>query len=167
MAEALGLGVALWGPLGGGLLTGKYRSGEDGRLAGLKTLVHTESDVQKSAVVDAVLAAADELRVTAAQVAVAWVLGRAVRSTTGVVPIIGPRTVEQLAAYLGALDTSLSAAVFERLDAVSAIDLGQPHGQIAEQLPVTVGGDASAFVRHGIPVARRTPAVRLVTGVLA
>ena len=78
---------------------------------------------------------------------------RAVRSTTGVVPIIGPRTVEQLAAYLGALDTSLSAAVFERLDAVSSIDLGQPHGQITEQLPVTVGGDAAAFIRHGIPVA--------------
>ena len=38
MAEAMGLGAALWGPLGGGLLTGKYRSGEDGRLAGLKTL---------------------------------------------------------------------------------------------------------------------------------
>ena len=33
MAEALGIGAALWSPLGGGLLTGKYRSSDAGRLS--------------------------------------------------------------------------------------------------------------------------------------
>ncbi len=152
-AEALGLGVALWGPLGGGLLTAKYRAGDDGRLAGLKTLVHTESDEQKTAVVDAVVATATELGVTPAQVAVAWVLEWAQRSATAVVPVIGPRTVEQLAGYLGALDTSMPADAYDHLDSVSAIDRGQPHGQIDAQLAATVGGNADEFVRQVVPVA--------------
>lgn len=61
MAEALGLGMTLWSPLGSGLLTGKYRQSREGRLTDLKTLVHTESTSQKTAVVDAVLATAKEL----------------------------------------------------------------------------------------------------------
>ncbi|MDX3582072.1 aldo/keto reductase [Streptomyces europaeiscabiei] len=35
MAESLGLGAALWSPLGGGLLTGKYRDSAEGRLSDL------------------------------------------------------------------------------------------------------------------------------------
>src|SRR3954470_12929837 len=35
MAEALGLAVTAWSPLGGGLLSGKYRRGEAGRVAAL------------------------------------------------------------------------------------------------------------------------------------
>ena len=35
MAESLGLGAALWSPLGGGLLTGKYRESDEGRLTDL------------------------------------------------------------------------------------------------------------------------------------
>ena len=34
-SEALGLGVVTWSPLGGGMLTGKYRRGETGRAEGL------------------------------------------------------------------------------------------------------------------------------------
>ena len=41
MAEALGLGAALWSPLGGGLLTGKYRTSDEGRLTDWKRLIHT------------------------------------------------------------------------------------------------------------------------------
>ena len=43
MAEGLGMGVALWSPLGGGFLTGKYRRGEEGRLQRLGRLVHGET----------------------------------------------------------------------------------------------------------------------------
>lgn len=44
MAEALGLGAVFWSPLGGGLLTGKYRDGsKEGRMTGLGgTLLRTE-----------------------------------------------------------------------------------------------------------------------------
>src|SRR5438067_12329737 len=55
MTEALGLGATLWSPLGGGLLTGKYRRSAEGRLTTLGQLVHTEDTAQKSMVVDTVL----------------------------------------------------------------------------------------------------------------
>lgn len=151
MAEALGIGAALWSPLGGGLLTGKYRSGDEGRLTEWKRLVHSEDEPVKAAAVDAVLAAAGELGVRPARVAVAWLLERARRSTTGVVPIIGPRTVAQLDDYLEALDVDLGADVYDRLDQASRIPLGQPHEQNAERRSVVVGGEG--FRRRPIPSA--------------
>ena len=152
MAETLGLGAALWSPLGGGLLSGKYRAGEQGRLTDWQgRLTHTEDDDRKAATVDAVLAAAEDLAVPPAQVAVAWLAERSRRSSTGVVPIIGPRTVDQLDSYLAALDVQLGDW-YTRLDEVSRIDLGQPHNQSAEQLPVALGGG-----RPGIPQALARP----------
>jgi aryl-alcohol dehydrogenase-like predicted oxidoreductase len=153
MAEALGLGAALWSPLGGGLLTGKYRSGTAGRLTDWNRLVHTEDDAIKAATVSAVLEGADELGVPAAQVAVAWLLERARRSPTGVVPIIGPRTVEQLDDYVAALDVDLGTEFYERLDAVSRIDLGQPHNQHAKERALALGGDVGAFRLPSVPSA--------------
>src|SRR4029079_19521512 len=102
-----GLGAALWSPLGGGLLTGKYRTGSDGRLSDWNRLVHTEDNATRAATVDAVLAVGEQLGVPAGHVAVAWLLERARRSSTGVVPIIGPRTVEQLDSYIAALAVDL------------------------------------------------------------
>jgi aryl-alcohol dehydrogenase-like predicted oxidoreductase len=150
MAEALGLGTALWSPLGGGLLTGKYRTGNQGRLTGWKRLVHTEDDDRKAATVDAVLAAADELGVPAAQVAVAWLLERARRSSTGVVPIIGPRTVAQLDSYIASLDVSLGDEVYAKLDEVSRIDLGQPYNQLGNERNLPFGGDIASFRMHPV-----------------
>lgn len=140
MVEALGLGAALWSPLGGGLLTGKYRNGESGRLQAWNRVVHTDEAPAKAAVVDAVLAAADEIGAPAAQVAIAWLVERAHRSSTGIVPIIGPRTVEQLDDYLAALNLHLGEH-YDSLDEVSRVGLGQPHEQDMEQLPAVLGGN--------------------------
>jgi aryl-alcohol dehydrogenase-like predicted oxidoreductase len=140
MVEALGLGAALWSPLGGGLLTGKYRAGETGRMQAWSRVIQTDDDPAKAAVVDAVLAAADDLGVPAARVAIAWLVERARRSTTGIVPIIGPRTPEQLSDYLAALDLDLGPH-YDRLDEVSRIDLGQPHNGDIETLPMVLGDD--------------------------
>ena len=141
MAEALGLGAALWSPLGGGLLTGKYRSSSAGRLTEWNRLVHAEDEPVKAATVDAVLDAASELGVPPARVAVAWLLERARRSPTGVVPVIGPRTVDQLDDYLAALDVDLGAEIYDRLDRASTISLGQPHEQNAARRSTTLGGE--------------------------
>ena len=118
-----------------------------GSPTGSGRLIHTEDDDRKAATVDAVLAVAEDLGVPPAQVAVAWLAERARRSSTGVVPIIGPRTVEQLDSYLAALDVRLGDW-YARLDEVSRIDLGQPHTSNAEQSPVVLGG-----VGSGIPPA--------------
>lgn len=136
MAAAFGLGTVGWSPLGGGLLTGKYRKGETGRKQGLGAVIHDESDATKTAVVDAVLAVADELGVSAGQVAIAWVLAK------GVLPILGPRTGAQRADNLAAVDVALDAGQIARLDAASAIPLGFPHDVVAGQRNVLAGGKA-------------------------
>jgi aryl-alcohol dehydrogenase-like predicted oxidoreductase len=149
MAEALGLGVALWSPLGGGLLTGKYRGGASGRLEDWGRLVHTEDSAQKTAVVDVLLDVAREAGVTPSQVAVAWQLSLAQQSATTLVPVIGPRNVAQLEDYLSALDISLSADQLARLGGVSAVPLGNPHEVAADALTDIVG---ESFARGPVPV---------------
>ena len=153
MAEALGLGAALWSPLGGGLLTGKYRESDAGRLTDWQRLVHTESTAQKTAVVDAVLAIAAEIGTAPATVALAWLRERAARAATTFVTIIGPRSAAQLDGYLEALDVELSDTQFTRLTEVSAVPLGMPHELVAAQQDAILGGDATRFVRPATPVS--------------
>jgi len=150
MAEALGLGVTLWSPLGGGLLTGKYRESDAGRLTDWKRLVHTEDSDQKTRIVDELLAIADELDVPPAQIAMAWLRDRDARSTTSLISIIGPRTVAQLDDYLAALDVTLTREQADRLDAVSAPTLGVPHGMGAAMRETVLGSD---FALPAVPVA--------------
>ncbi|MET7699600.1 aldo/keto reductase [Streptomyces sp. NPDC005485] len=126
MAASPGLGAALWSPLGGGLLTGKFRRGPEGRLTDFKTLMHTESTEQKTAVVDSVVAVAEEAGATPAQVSVARLRERAAQAATSFVPIIGPRNLSQLDDHLGALDVQLTPEQFARLSEVSGIPLGVP-----------------------------------------
>ena len=153
MAEALGLGAALWSPLGGGFLTGKYRQSDEGRLKGLGgRLVHTEKTARETAILDAVLAVAGELGATPTHVAIAWLLHRAAGSTTALVPILGPRTRAQLDATLGALSLTLSPAQVARLDEASAVPLGVPHAMNREYAARVAGGNPELLVRPAIPV---------------
>lgn len=146
MARAFGLGTVGWSPLGGGLLTGKYRKGETGRAQGLGVVIHGESDARKTATVDAVLAIAGETGLTPGQVAIAWVLGRQV------LPIIGPRTPEQLKDNLAATDAVLSDAHRQRLDEASAIPAGFPHEIVAAMAPRLRGGQDAQLDLPSTPV---------------
>ncbi len=149
MAAAFGLGTVAWSPLGGGLLSGKYRQGETGRKQGLGVVIHDESDARKTATVDAVLAIANELGVSAAQVAIAWVLSK------GVLPIIGPRTLKQLDDNLGALAVSLSAEQLARLDAASATPLGFPHDVVnAERTRSRLAGGKADLLDYPLTPVR-------------
>lgn len=147
MARALGLGTVAWSPLGGGLLTGKYRKGERGRANTWKNLVHVEDDPRKTAVLDELERVATETGANEGQVAIAWIMAQ------GLVPILGPRTAAQLADNLGALDVTLSAAQLERLDRAGAVPLGFPHEMLANErnrarlaggLPETAAGSSRA-----------------------
>lgn len=113
-SQALGLGVVTWSPLGGGMLTGKYRQGEKGRAEGFGGRVfQAENTAQRTKVLDTVLQVAAELGVSAGQVAIAWA------GTHGAVPIIGPRSLTQLNDNLGALLVELSSDHISRLDVAS------------------------------------------------
>ena len=154
MAEALGLGTALWSPLGGGFLTGKYRSSSEGRInSRLAVLVHTEKTARETAILDTVLAVAKEISASPTEIAIAWLLDKAAKSTTSLIPILGSRTREQLDATLGALEVKLSSEQVARLDAVSAIPLGTPHEQIAGSASAMAGGKPELLEVPVIPAA--------------
>lgn len=120
-SEALGLGVVTWSPLGGGMLTGKYRQGEKGRAEGFGGRVfQPENSAQRTKVLDTVLAIAGELGVSADQVAIAWA------GTHGAVPMIGPRSLTQLTSNLGAMAIELSSDQLDRLDSASSLDPSAP-----------------------------------------
>lgn len=122
MAEAFGMGVLGYSPLGGGLLTGKYRRGESGRAqSSISQFMHNEDDGNKAAILDMVQTIAQEAGVTSGEVAIRWSMAK------GVIPIVGPRTIEQLSKNLAAADLALSPEQIERLDTASAIRLGYPH----------------------------------------
>jgi aryl-alcohol dehydrogenase-like predicted oxidoreductase len=113
---ALGLGVVAWSPLGGGMLTGKYRKGEKGRAEGFGGKVfQPEDSAQRTAILDTLLEVAKEAGVTPSEIAIAWVAAK------GAFPIIGPRTLAQLQNNLAAAKTILSPEQIARLDAVSAM----------------------------------------------
>ena len=119
-AQALGLGVLPWSPLGRGVLTGKYRTGtpSDSRAATehFAGFVGAYLDDRGRGIVEAVARAADGLGWTPLEVALVWV-----RDRPGVTaPIVGARTAAQLDGALGVEELSLPAEIVEALDDVSA-----------------------------------------------
>ena len=123
MARGLGLGVLAWGPLGAGVLSGKYASQSadaknERRLA--------EVDPTRLAIARTVAEVARELGLPDAIVALAWL-----RAQGGVIPILGARTAQQLADNLACLDAELPAAAMARLDQASRVARGFPHDFLA------------------------------------
>lgn len=139
MAAALGLSVTPWGPIGGGVLSGKYSVGwetpDSKRVAANR---HRFSD-RNMKIAGEVKAVADELGRTSAQVAIAWTMGR---GDHGTIPIVGARTATQLEESLGAVDVVFTPEHLRRLDAISRVDLGFPHDFLARpSMTRTLRGD--------------------------
>jgi len=125
-AEALGLGVLAWSPLGRGLLTGKYRHATPPDSRGgspqWRGFIDQLRSVGADRVVEAVVTAAEGLGTSPVAVALAWV-----RDRPGVVaPVVGARTAEQLQAALDAEGVRLPPAIQTALDDVSAPPAGYP-----------------------------------------
>ena len=131
MAGALDLTVAAWGPLAGGLLTGKYAGGGEGGLPEGEARL-TEGDrrltERNHAIVAAVTDVAADADASPAQVALAWLLAR---REARVVPIVGARTADQLTESLGCLEVELTDDQLARLDEASRVDLGFPYEFLA------------------------------------
>ncbi len=144
-AQELGMAITPWSPLAGGFLAGKYPQdgGGEGRLAkhrgsGIPALDRMTG--RNYQILDVVRTIAAEVERPAAQVALAWVVGRPGVTST----IIGARSAEQLATNLGALDLVLSGEQRSRLDEVSRIDLGHPYSFFTDKLQPMMYGPARA-----------------------
>jgi aryl-alcohol dehydrogenase-like predicted oxidoreductase len=150
MAQAHGLGVLMYRTLAAGLLTGKYRRGEQGRLSSRGDAV--EGSPQRTAVVDAVLGIADETGSSPGEVALAWLRRRATLARTALIPIVGPRSVAHLQEYLRSLSLELSEEHYNRLNEISAIRLDTPHEDVAFALSHGYDGDRTLLEAPPVPV---------------
>lgn len=125
-AQATGLGILPWSPLGRGVLTGKYRTGlpADSRGASphFAGFVRQYMDDRSTQIVEAVCTAADGLQVSPLEIALAWV-----RDRPGVVaPVVGARTAAQLRLALASEALTLPDEIGQALDEISAPETGYP-----------------------------------------
>jgi aryl-alcohol dehydrogenase-like predicted oxidoreductase len=128
------IGLLVWSPLAGGLLTGKfYREGEGPEGARRATFDFPPVDKERAFnVVDVMRKIAEDHNVSVAQIALRWLLYQPV--TTSV--IIGAKNDEQLIDNLASTDVKFSDDELKSLDEISALPPEYPGWMIIRQ-----GGD--------------------------
>jgi len=115
--QSFGIGVITWGPLCGGLLSGKYieNSEAEGRWQGGKDNLGRPVTAAAVDLITKHVAHSKEKGCTPSQLALAW--NAAQPGVTA--PIIGPRTLNQLVDNLGATEVEITVEDRERIDAAA------------------------------------------------
>ncbi len=131
MLKSEGVGLMVWSPLAGGLLSGKYgrdRSGEEGSRR--VKFDFPPVDLERAyPVIDAMRKIAEARRCSVAQIALAWLLHQP--QVTSI--IIGVKRPDQLDDNLAAVRIELSADELATLDEVSALPIEYPGWMFARQ----------------------------------
>ena len=124
MLRSEGLGLMVWSPLAGGLLSGKYGRGEPGEAGSRRTSFDFPPVDRDRAhdCIDAMRPMAQAHGVSVAQIALAWLLHQP--QVTSV--IVGAKRPEQLADNMAATRVALSAAELEQLDQISRLPAEYP-----------------------------------------
>jgi aryl-alcohol dehydrogenase-like predicted oxidoreductase len=123
MLASEGVGLLVWSPLAGGLLSGKYaRDGEAGEGRRAAFDFPPVDRARAFDCIDAMRKIAEARGASVAQIALAWLLHRRVVSSV----IIGAKRMEQLDDNIAATEVELSDAELDTLDAVSALPREYP-----------------------------------------
>jgi aryl-alcohol dehydrogenase-like predicted oxidoreductase len=125
------VGILVWSPLAGGLLTGKFDRQGDGP-EGARRANFDFPPVHKERAfdcVDVMREVAEEQGVSVPQIALAWLLQQ--RAVTSV--IIGAKRMEQLEDNLKAVTVTLTEEQLQRLDAVSQLPSEYPQWMLSRQ----------------------------------
>jgi aryl-alcohol dehydrogenase-like predicted oxidoreductase len=143
-----GIGILVWSPIVGGLLSGKYRRGVEAPAGGRHLSDWNEppfyDEDKLYDIVDELVAIGANHGVSAAQVALAWTMGKP--GITSV--IVGARTEQQLADNLAAANLTLAADEIDRLDKVSAQPLPYPYWHHLNASDRLGPADLSLLGRH-------------------
>ena len=115
MAIGEGIAVAVYSPLGSGLLTGKYLTGGTGRLSTDKRYAARYGQDWMVDTAQCLSGIATEMGIDAATLAVAW----AAQHTAVTAPIISARSVAQLQPSLEARNLKLTDEAYDRIEALS------------------------------------------------
>lgn len=125
MAKHFGMTVTPWAPLAGGALTGKYLKGDRGRIKPESNRLNENSE----RITKVVMAIADELGVSAGNVALQWVR----QQNFSCIPIVGATKLDQLKDNLKIAGLVLSQDHMQQLNKASAITLGFPGDFLNEE----------------------------------
>ena len=122
-----GLGVLVWSPLAAGLLTGKHRRGQAAPAGSRQANGWTEPPIRDMDrlwnIVDVLVSIGDARGMSAAQVALAWLLSRPGVSSL----VVGGRTEAQFEDNFGAVGLVLTPEELARLNEVSRVPLIYPY----------------------------------------
>ncbi|KNC94764.1 aldo/keto reductase [Trabulsiella odontotermitis] len=131
MMQSEGVGLMVWSPLAGGLLSGKYDRNGQGE-AGGRRLEFDFPPVNKDRAfdcVDVMRTIADSKGVSVAQIALAWLLHQPVVSSV----IIGAKRANQLEDNLAATDIRFTEDELQQLNAVSELPREYPGWMLERQ----------------------------------
>ncbi|WP_030490646.1 aldo/keto reductase [Micromonospora chokoriensis] len=133
MAQSLGMGLTAWSPIGGGLLSGKYRRTGDG-VSGTGRLTNPAAAGREISpgdwqVIEALESVAADLGRSMAQVAINWTATQPAIASV----VIGASSPEQLASNFEALDFEIPADARRRLDEASAPKVGLLYSMFTPQ----------------------------------
>lgn len=124
MLRSEGLGLMVWSPLAGGLLSGKYGREQQGEAGSRRTTFDFPPVDRERAYdcIDVMRGIAEAKQVSVAQIALAWLLHQRVVTTV----IVGAKKVEQLDDNIAATAVSLTADELAKLDQVSTLPAEYP-----------------------------------------
>jgi aryl-alcohol dehydrogenase-like predicted oxidoreductase len=126
------LGLMVWSPLAGGLLSGKYKTADDKGPTGARRTTFDFPVVDKQRAfqcVDAMRPLAQQHQVSVAQIALAWILSKPFVSSV----IIGAKSMDQLRDNIAASRVQLTADEIKVLDEVSQLPPEYPGWMLAFQ----------------------------------
>jgi aryl-alcohol dehydrogenase-like predicted oxidoreductase len=154
MAKALDIGVAIWSPLAGGVLTGKYNTGtgEPRRFTPDNPRTPAFLNPRSLEIARIVMDIAKELHRPPSQVALNWL--RQKKGKGVLIPIIGGRNAGQIRDNLACLTFELTAEQMAKLDQVSAVSLGFPHDFLStDMMRSLIHGRTQADLEAGLGLA--------------
>lgn len=148
-----GLGVLIWSPLAAGLLSGAHRRGQPAPAGSRQAKGWTEPPIRDMerlwSIVDVLVSIGDARGVSAAQIALAWVLDRPGIASA----VVGGENEAHFRDNIAAVDLDLTAEERDKLDKVSALPMIYPYwhqGQFARDR----FSEADWSLHKGNPYAR-------------
>ena len=148
MARALDIGVTVWSPLGGGVLSGKYNkqnTEEQKRFNDNNPMSASFVNERNISIATEVQTIAKEITKTPSQVALNWIRQQQ-KDKAVIIPIVGARTEVQVKDNLGCLDFELTREQLKRLDEKSKIQLGFPHDFMSEAARIFLYGNTFSLI---------------------
>ena len=132
MLQSEGLGLMVWSPLAGGLLSGKYARSDDGAEGEGRrsSFDFPPVDLDRAfPVIDAMRTMAEKRGASVPQIALAWLLYQPVVSSV----IVGAKRPDQLADNLGSVDIELTSEELAELDLLGVPPAEYPGWMFAMQ----------------------------------